>query len=927
MKRFTLLTMLVALFSAMAFAQKDSKLPLWQGKVSDLSTTIKGVERQAQPSNTASRRAGEETVTPPSTATVETWYFADGAFYTYGRYGFQEDNANAPNINVAFDGSDIYIQGLAHYYPDGWIKGTISGNTAVFANSQLAGSDGFGIYYILGSDDALTLSESIVFSFDATQGILKAAVSYIFESPEPTASEDGIASYAFWVMPTFTKEQPKGPEPVVAPEGLKTEEWAVSAADNYGAPVSTYFQIGFDGNDVYLQGFTHYLPETWLKGTLSEDGKTITFEGNQYFGPYDDADGYTHYEFYLMRDGFVLTYDAEAGKMTGQGELYVSEAIRQYKGDVYNNPVITKVVEKAGKPATPTITQIYSATTGPVVMFNIPVTDVDGNAMVSQKVNFQFFKDIEEEISPVTFEPADYIKLSEPMTVFPYGFTDNYELFYNYMYLNQKDYSRWNKIGLQVIYTGGGEENKSDIFWLDIKPYEKTTFNFNAMDVACSSNDSNDGDITEDRSFTANNVTLTISPKTEEATSPNRFWSTKEGPQLRVYSGTLTFEAPVGKVFTKMMFNYGKWNNGNNANSGEITNDADAKVATWTGEARKVVVNIAGNTQLNSIDVYPSDMTLVAIEAPEGLVTDTYVFKANSLKPYYDPAELTLWVEAGFNGDDLYIQGLATDYNSSASELWVKATKNEAGQYVIPANQFMGDIQFWMSSMPCFFTGVDADGNMVDAVLDYDAEKGQFTTAQSLAINSQLTTLEVQQTFTNVVMTKFDEVAATPAAPTINSIDFGEWSHYIACTIPDVGTNGETLNPNKLFYMIWIEENGEQKPYVFKADVYYADKDETELPYSKNYSTWNNCHEIYFYDEAEVFSTWSKVGIQSIYYGGNETKKTDIVWIENPNVTGISNVNVDMKAGKAVIYNIGGQRLNAPRKGLNIINGRKVVVK
>ena len=338
-------------------------------------------------------------------------------------------------------------------------------------------------------------------------------------------------------------------------------------------------------------------------------------------------------------------------------------------------------------------------------------------------------------------------------------------------------------------------------------------------------------------------------------------------------------------------------------------------------------MTIAGNTQLNSIEVYPTDYVPTAIEAPEGLVTDTYVFKANSLKPYYDPAELTLWVEAGFNGDDLYIQGLATDYNSSASELWVKATKNEAGQYVIPANQFMGDIQFWMSSMPCFFTGVDADGNMVDAVLDYDAEKGQFTTAQSLAINSQLTTLEVQQTFTNVVMTKFDEVAATPAAPTINSIDFGEWSHYIACTIPDVGTNGETLNPNKLFYMIWIEENGEQKPYVFKADVYYADKDETELPYSKNYSTWNNCHEIYFYDEAEVFSTWSKVGIQSIYYGGNETKKTDIVWIENPNVTGISNVNVDMKAGKAVIYNIGGQRLNAPRKGLNIINGRKVVIK
>ena len=35
----------------------------------------------------------------------------------------------------------------------------------------------------------------------------------------------------------------------------------------------------------------------------------------------------------------------------------------------------------------------------------------------------------------------------------------------------------------------------------------------------------------------------------------------------------------------------------------EITNDADAKAATWTGSAQTVVVTIAANTQINSIDV------------------------------------------------------------------------------------------------------------------------------------------------------------------------------------------------------------------------------------------------------------------------------------------------------------------------------------
>ena len=32
-------------------------------------------------------------------------------------------------------------------------------------------------------------------------------------------------------------------------------------------------------------------------------------------------------------------------------------------------------------------------------------------------------------------------------------------------------------------------------------------------------------------------------------------------------------------------------------------------------------------------------------------------------------------------------------------------------------------------------------------------------------------------------------------------------------------------------------------------------------------------------------------------------------------------------AGKTAIFNLGGQRLSAPQKGLNIINGRKVIIK
>ena len=47
----------------------------------------------------------------------------------------------------------------------------------------------------------------------------------------------------------------------------------------------------------------------------------------------------------------------------------------------------------------------------------------------------------------------------------------------------------------------------------------------------------------------------------------------------------MTFEAPVGKVITKMVFNNAKWNDGNTADTGTFDGN------TWSGEA---VVTVAG---------------------------------------------------------------------------------------------------------------------------------------------------------------------------------------------------------------------------------------------------------------------------------------------------------------------------------------------
>ncbi len=922
MKRFTLLTMLITLLSVTAFAQKDMNLRLLQdSKLSPNPTLkVKATTRHSQPTaNRVKGLATTELVTPPEGATTETWYTVAGSFYVGTESGLADYTAAVPTINVAFDGDNVYIQGLAYYFENGWIKGTINGSTVVFESGQVVGEDKYGPEYLVGCDDGENVSESIVFNYDAEKGILASATNYILEN----AKADELSFYSYWAKPTFAKDAPAAPEVVVVPEGLVAEEYVISYINNMEEASSNYLYIGFDGTDVYIKGLCSYVPEAWVKGKL--DGTTITIPGYQYFGPYGK------YEMFLQQDDVVLTYDAEANKMTATETIEIVTA-DGLKGDIYNEAVISKVVETAAIPAAPIITQIYDSQDGPVAMLNIPVIDVDGNGMVSSKLTFQFFSDVEQEINPVVFDPQYFSKLTEAMTVIPYGFTDEWDFYPDYIYMNQPDFSTWNKIGIQSIYTGGGEEHKSEISWLTLQEYGKVGFDFNAMvDEPCSSNTSQDGDITEDRVLTEGGVTLTISPKAEDAKTENRFWNTVNGPQLRVYSGTLTFEAPVGKAITKIVFNAAKWNDENSADTGSFDG------TTWTGEAGKVVVTIAGNTQLNSIVVQASTIEPKPVVAPENLETETYVFKATAVVAQYDPADeveepYNVQIEVGFDGDDVYMKGVSPD----APDLWVKATKNAAGQYVIPANQFMGTLELWdgLFVFDYFFTAVDETGKMVDAVLDFDAEKSQFTTAQTLMLNGALTELDPYVTFTNVVIEKFIEVAATPADPILESINFEDTSYpCIYCSFPTVGTNGESLNLNKFFYTVWIEKDGQEQPYVFTAAVYGQDfeEDVVEIPFSHDgYDIYAGGEIIYFEDSIEELNSWKKVGIQSIYKGAGEEHKSNIVWLDNPTYSssdGISVINLDLKPGEGMIFNAAGQRLSAPQKGLNIINGRKVVIK
>lgn len=119
-------------------------------------------------------------------------------------------------------------------------------------------------------------------------------------------------------------------QPVTIPEGLVVEDYTLRAwhyryneewkkfskgqyIDNDEA---INIKVGFDGRDVYIQGFfDRFIPDAWVKGTLSEDETTITFQ-TQYYGT--DGNGYDHYLF-----GYI-------GEQNSSGNLLSGDVVFQY---------------------------------------------------------------------------------------------------------------------------------------------------------------------------------------------------------------------------------------------------------------------------------------------------------------------------------------------------------------------------------------------------------------------------------------------------------------------------------------------------------------------------------------------------------------------------------------------------------------------
>lgn len=324
------------------------------------------------------------------------------------------------------------------------------------------------------------------------------------------------------------------------------------------------------------------------------------------------------------------------------------------------------------------------------------------------------------------------------------------------------------------------------------------------------------------------------------------------------------------------------------------------------------------------IEVAPNTETPVTF--PTTLTPKDYVLSTRSLSSDGTVAQNNQIVQVAVDGNDFYLH----DPYHTELDMWAKGTAE--GNKVQFLTQYLGADEasgnhVWF--MPTTYSDEyweDYDYHYSSSTaatsldLTYDADADRYTAADStgFAINGKPSELYAFDTYSQPVLTPFNEVAATPADPSFEEyMAYDESYGYggFAVTVPTTDADGNFLNPNKLYYNVFFD--GSEDPETFSPDDYvYLTEEMTDVP-SSFADSWDfyvsgDLHTIYFYSDAET------VGVQSTYTGGGETHSSNLVWYDPTGIKGLATSSNKADVKSVTYFDLQGRRLSTPTHGINL---------
>ena len=296
---------------------------------------------------------------------------------------------------------------------------------------------------------------------------------------------------------------------------------------------------------------------------------------------------------------------------------------------------------------------------------------------------------------------------------------------------------------------------------------------------------------------------------------------------------------------------------------------------------------------------------------------------------YYDSGQRYGRVKKAVReGNDIYIAGL----NKNIPSGWAKGTIS-GNKATFSGHQYMGLDTVTASS--AFFDPVSHNmvwdseiGDSIESLtladaitFDYDADKGTLSTDSTFVANQGYKMFNQVFTYDGATIEPWTEKAATPLAvdaSTMSYMPFSEEYGYglLAFAPSEFDADGYILDANKHYYSIYLDD-----------DVLTIDPDEYKLfPYETTEIPFTYSDMLDFVNYAGLWQVYTfvtgidRIGVQMIYKGGGEVRKSAITYIsatdENPSA--VSNVAQTGKVAGVTYTDLRGRRVSRPGKGLFI---------
>ena len=607
-------------------------------------------------------------------------------------------------VQVGWQGNDVYIQGLLRPLPEAWIKGTLSGREITFPRAYM-GKDDVAPYFFAGY---------------TSSGMIDAMAYY--DAAENTIMFNGSAEFnsslSYQDMRIYFNGLFIGnlPDVVTPPASLQTKEAPLHGRTYNGsawAEVDRTVVLGIDGSDVYVKGLFNEVPDGWIKGTLS--GGKATFPTGQYVGKDKD---YNTLIYMVGYDDDARQFADPTFSYYADEDVFVSDVTivaNGQKTDWYYSSYFEAGLT-IGDEDLLTVTTLPSgavARTVPLVGTQVQYNNSSGQNEVlplESTVRIALVGDDEVYIQGLSEHlPTAWVKgkrdargnvtLTSPQMFGTYELNNTeYKLFLLGVELSQNDYKI---VDVKLSYNAMRDTytlqtplfvsiNKRELVWVqwyqegsvigNLREFTSTDFNsYNAATTPLSSGQGadyiGDGDIVENITITdaATGLVLTVTPS--GSATPNRFvLDAEKGVQLELNGGTLTASAPAGKAFTQLTLQNSLWNEGNRADRGALNN------GLWTGEATRVVFNIAGRTLLDKVLMGDLLAQAITIDATDG--TDLTAALNAALQNNPEPTAISICLADG---------AACTVSGSLQAPVSLTITSSGAATATIDASQLQGE--------------------------------------------------------------------------------------------------------------------------------------------------------------------------------------------------------------------------------------------